>query len=403
MVSLRPDIILGPSLDRLRSAVLEQNKLGSVDGLLAHHILRDCPWVNIHWQVLCTSDWIRTEYRSTNAEHIAALGYSASETCVPDLISPLSDGLARITHRDAFKGDHLSLAYNPSRLLGIYLGAVAAGGAGKAAIRWCNTVLEKIQQVRVSSSDPLMRYLFYLARNTKISAMSSASTLYELAFLEWANRRQYLDASLSIEKSEEVRQQILCGAATNLSFESAGQAALIWESVTSTLSQMFGTSPLQAKDVGVVLRNFESAMKRWRWDGESATNPIRWPIEKEREIQDILWIILRSYFRDAEYENTLPKLGHSSYRADFTITSLKLIVEVKFAKTANDFKRIEKEVQEDYIPYIRDNRFESIIVFIYDHSASVQEHETTRMALLEIANIVDVVIVSRPSQLPYNS
>jgi hypothetical protein len=38
-------------------------------------------------------------------------------------------------------------------------------------------------------------------------------------------------------------------------------------------------------------------------------------------------------------------------------------------------------------------------VLIYDDSASVQEHDTTRQALLEIPGVVDVVIVSRPSQL----
>jgi hypothetical protein len=38
-------------------------------------------------------------------------------------------------------------------------------------------------------------------------------------------------------------------------------------------------------------------------------------------------------------------------------------------------------------------------VFIYDDSASVQERDTTRQALLEIPGVVDVVIVSRPSQL----
>jgi hypothetical protein len=33
-------------------------------------------------------------------------------------------------------------------------------------------------------------------------------------------------------------------------------------------------------------------------------------------------------------------------------------------------------------------------------SASVQEHATTRAALLDLENVIDVIIVSRPSQLP---
>jgi hypothetical protein len=44
---------------------------------------------------------------------------------------------------------------------------------------------------------------------------------------------------------------------------------------------------------------------------------------------------------------------------------------------------------EDSFPYLRDLRYESLIVFIYDDSASVQEHDTTRRALMEIPGVVD--------------
>lgn len=140
-------------------------------------------------------------------------------------------------------------------------------------------------------------------------------------------------------------------------------------------------------------------MKRWRWDGDELQKPVHWAVTREREVQDILWLILRSYFTDVVDEDALPKLGHSTYKADFGIGSLKLIIEAKFATSKDDFKKIEEEVQEDCIPYLRDLRYESLIVFIYDDSASVQEHDTTRQALMEIPGVVDVVIVSRPSQL----
>jgi hypothetical protein len=204
----------------------------------------------------------------------------------------------------------------------------------------------------------------------------------------------------SLKQLEEGRQRILYQAATDLRFESASQAAFIWSSVTAILFHALGDASLQASHVAAVLQNFEAAMKRWRWDGDELQKPIRWPVRQEREVQDILWLILRSYFPDVVDEDTLPKLGHSTYRADFGIGSLKLIIEVKFATSKEDFKKIEKEVQEDCIPYLRDLRYESLIVFIYDDSASVQEHDTTRRALLELPGLEDVVIVSRPSQLP---
>src|SRR5207253_11364049 len=58
VVPLNQDLFLQPALDRLRGAVLEQNSPGSVEGLLAHHILKDDPRIHVDWQVLCTPDWV---------------------------------------------------------------------------------------------------------------------------------------------------------------------------------------------------------------------------------------------------------------------------------------------------------------------------------------------------------
>jgi len=49
-------------MDRLRVAVLEQNRPGSVEGLLAHHVLKDDSLIKIEWQVGCTQEWTNTEF-----------------------------------------------------------------------------------------------------------------------------------------------------------------------------------------------------------------------------------------------------------------------------------------------------------------------------------------------------
>lgn len=263
-----------------------------------------------------------------------------------------------------------------------------------------DTLLDKMQQKGMTGFDPLVLYLVYRAFGKKIPITAiTATNLYQMAFADWVIRHQMHQNEPSEQQLIEERQSILLQTATDLHFESASQAAFIWSSVTSILFHALWAASLQPKHVAVVLRNFEAAMKRWRWDGDAVQKPIRWLITQEREVQDILWIILRSYFPDVVDEDTLPKFGHSTYRADFGIGSLKLIIEAKFATSKDDFKKIEKGIQEDCIPYLRDLRYESLIVFIYDDSASVQEHDTTRRALLEIPGIVDVVIVSRPSQL----
>jgi len=42
--------------------------------------------------------------------------------------------------------------------------------------------------------------------------------------------------------------------------------------------------------------------------------------------------MLRPVFDDLVDEETLRKLGHSTYRADFAIPSLGLLIEVKYAR-----------------------------------------------------------------------
>jgi hypothetical protein len=142
-------------------------------------------------------------------------------------------------------------------------------------------------------------------------------------------------------------------------------------------------------------------MERWRWDTDEVKNPVRWQVEAEREVQDILWVMLRPYFEDLVYEDPLPKVGHASYRTDFGLPSLRLLIEVKYARKAATFRELEKEVMEDSVAYLANtDRYDRIVVFIYDDSSSSEHHATTRRAMLEIPNITDVVIASRPGRIP---
>src|ERR1022692_3405745 len=143
--------------------------------------------------------------------------------------------------------------------------------------------------------------------------------------------------------------------------------------------------------VGTVLRRFQAAMRRWRYDPSTLKNPVRWVINSEREVQDIVWVLLRTVFPDVVDEEPLRKVGHSSYRSDFGIPSLGVLVEIKYVRAAAEFKHIEKQIYEDSVAYLKDKAtYKKIIVFIYDASASVQEHATTIDALLGIEHIADV-------------
>lgn len=401
MVPLSPDSYLQQAIEQIRTSILEQNRPGSVEGLLAQHILRDDQWAKINWDVECSPSWLKAEFKITNLDSVVALGYSMWQRFRAENEGYLKEGLQRVIGRDPFKGGHLSLARNPSRLLGLVLASSCLQDKGFIALTWCKELLSQIEsKFSDERLDPLYSYIRCRADGSKAPLDYSAKLdLYELSFLDWAVRRDLCIPQPSSPQLAEWRERILFQAATNLKFESAHQAAFILSSVNANLFHVLSSSRLRTDHVATLLENFESAMKRWRWDADDLSKPIRWPITREREVQDILWLILRSYFSDIVDEDALPKFGHSSYRADFGIPSLGLIVEAKFAFSKEDFKKIEKEIQEDTIPYLRGMRYENIIVFIYDASASVQEHDITKQALHEIPGVSHVVIVSRPSQL----
>jgi hypothetical protein len=85
-------------------------------------------------------------------------------------------------------------------------------------------------------------------------------------------------------------------------------------------------------------------MRRWRFDTKTGTTPpVQWPIISERDVQDILWVILRSTFDDLIDEELTRKLGHSDNLADFGIPSLGVFIEVKYARSPSDLKNSKRK------------------------------------------------------------
>jgi len=317
------------------------------------------------------------------------------------------DGLQRLRRRDPLPEDRISFAYQPKAFLGLALGVVQLREADTEYRAWLLKVLTDRQQ---RESTPYHTLLYNCIRYEltgeamSIGEAQLYTAPYELALLEWGIRRgalRLLDPRIDVTK---LQAQILHTASTvDVNMLDTSQAAVVWKAIHTSLMGSIEELILSHNHVSAILRRFEAALRRWRWDDEETVrHPIHWPIVSEREIQDILWLILRSVFDDVVDEETLPKFGHSTYRADYGIPSLRLLIEAKYTRQASDFKKIEKEILEDTVAYLlhTKERYDRIIVFIYDHSSSVQEHSVTKNALLMLPQVKDVIIVSRPSQLP---
>lgn len=230
-------------------------------------------------------------------------------------------------------------------------------------------------------------------------------SIEELSIMEYSLRRNMFRHMNQVNILLEIREHLINTIVkSDITDDIDEKAAFIWIAVNESLSIDIHNYLLSANNVSVILARFENAMKRWRYDSDELKQPIKWPIESEREIQDILWLILRSYFDDLIDEEVLPQFGHSFYKPDFAIPALRLLIEVKYAYKKKDFKKLEQEIMIDSVAYLSETQdYDKIIVFIYDESSSVQEHDTTKRDLKKLDAIEDIIIVSKPSQIKRGS
>lgn len=403
-------LLLATQLAALEESVGRSNRPGNLDGLLAHHVLGD-RHVQFHWDVNpMAPEWLaENEHRFAHAPGVAILGYGLAafpSTASPAAHQHLVDGLRILMSRDPFRADDgVTFINDPGQIVGLALAANLARDELPRARDWLAGIL---QDSRLRPASALLRVFQEHARYL-IDVASGVGADYRaaddpaaLAGLHWLATSA---EGLIVLTPDELRAmqsrllaEIVLGKAGQVS---APRAALLLEAAVQIVTASVDELVLGRSHVGVILSRFADAMRQWRYDGDDLGRPIRWPITSEREIQNILWIMLRPVFNDLVDEETLRKVGHSTYRADFGIPSLGLLIEVKYARKAADFKVFEKEILEDYGAYFADNGpYRKMLVFIYDESVSVQEHGTTRNALMRLEDITDVIITCRPSHVP---
>jgi len=401
--------LLAAQLSGLEELVLQANKPGNLDGLLAHYILGERR-LSIPWNVDPVSQqWLAdNEHRLAHAHGLAVLGYgltSFPSTAAQAARQRLTAGLPQLMRKNPFQIDGVTFVNDPAQIVGLALAVTAVHDDVPQARTWLAGVLH---DTRLQPATLLLGIFHEHARQVLDTApvlkpdILSTDDPVDLAGLHWLASAT---KSLPVKDADDLRHlqsKILSAIALGQTGQvSAPRAALLMEAAAQIVTASIDELVLSRNHVGVLLSRFGDAMRQWRYDGDNLDNPVRWPITSEREVQNIIWIMLRPVFDDLVDEETLLKRGHSTYRADFGIPSLGLLIEVKYARKAADFKTFEKEIYEDYVAYLTGNGpYRKMTVFIYDESVSVQEHGTARKALLDLPNITDVIIVCRPSHVP---
>ena len=247
--------------------------------------------------------------------------------------------------RDPFQ-DRLTFVNDTRQVVGIGLAAQAMSAELPAVRDW---LLEILPDERLQ---PAGRFQDLVQRHVR-STLDGQPALIEsqspddaavLALVHWMAAAGTARLADPASELRALQQRILSAALrTDPARLTIPQAAVIYRAVADILDASIDQMVLSRSHIGVVLRRFEAAIRRWRWDEDNLHDPVRWPVRSEREVQDILWLILRSVFDDVVDEETLPKVGHSTYRADFGLPRLGVLVEAKYARQRTVTSRRSKK------------------------------------------------------------
>ena len=158
-------------------------------------------------------------------------------------------------------------------------------------------------------------------------------------------------------------------------------------------------------DLVKFLEHIPIGLKKWTWEDVPRTRngaAIKWHVENEYHVQNLLYVLLAPIFNDLKEEEYLESLGQKTPRIDLYLPTMHTIIEVKFRKEPKkSFADLIGEVAEDSGLYRSDERYKDarFVVFLWDHTRATEEHTKFREGVMRIPAINACVVVSSPSMI----
>lgn len=157
------------------------------------------------------------------------------------------------------------------------------------------------------------------------------------------------------------------------------------------------------QDIICFLENISSGLKRWTWEDKAKTSKsqvVKWLIENEYHVQNLLYVMLAPIFPDITDERYTAPIGQKNPRLDLYIPSIDVVIEVKFRKdTKKSFQDLIGEIAEDASLYRSDPKFKgsALIIFLWDHTRATEQHSKFKEGILQLDHVDGCVIICSPS------
>jgi hypothetical protein len=329
---------------------------------------------------------------------VAILAYAIAVS--PDdgeLRQPLLGGLNWLCGRKPFPQSGVSFEVDGLALLGIAMGAHALGLS--SVPQWIASFLQKSASSRVAALDQAC--IAATAATIEHSHLAPMPTSEEFADFRLAFHSRGLDVKPMTGDDGLALKHVLHSAPSDLGEPECAVHVRVLDWVIKEACDV-NLSHAAVEDLLRILERVPAALKRWRWDTEPIRGrpPVQWQIDDEYHVQDLLWIILAPVFPDLEDEENLPSVGHKHPRYDLGVPSLHTIVEVKFIRRKADFAKVTEEIAADHTLYLRaGSSYNKIVAFIWDDSASSDQHAELRQAFAKMPGIAGSIIVARPARM----
>lgn len=155
------------------------------------------------------------------------------------------------------------------------------------------------------------------------------------------------------------------------------------------------------------LEHIPVGLKRWTWEDAGRTRgaePVKWQVENEYHVQNLLYVLLAPIFNDIADEVNLQPVGQKNPRIDLYLPSLHTIIEVKYRKDEKkSFQALIGEIAEDASLYRADTNYKGarIVIFLWDCTRATQEHAKFKEGVYKIDGIDGCVIASAPSTMSW--
>ena len=153
------------------------------------------------------------------------------------------------------------------------------------------------------------------------------------------------------------------------------------------------------------LEHIPVGLKRWTWEDTARTRgaePVKWLVENEYHVQNMLYVLLAPVFNDIADEVYLQPVGQKTPRIDLYLPSLHTIIEVKYRKEAKkSFQALIGEIGEDASLYRADAKYNDarIVCFLWDCTRATQEHAKFKEGIMKLDGLDGCIVVNAPSTM----